>query len=150
MIEDCYKTSIPPTAIHLKTADGSPMSMMGKVTLPPSHCQFKFLHTFNICDKLPETHFPFSINLQKRYLLSYCWDLDRQLLIQREASFLTYTRNSEQHHNITVMKSTMKIPPRHNGTIPIKIKRHDLRAHMVYFISNQHITKGLDPKHPCN
>ena len=64
----------------------------------------------------------------------------------REGSFLTYTRNSVQHHNFTVMKSTLKIPPRHNGNIPIRIKGHDLRDHVEYFISNQHTKKRLDPK----
>ena len=33
MIEDCYKTSVLPTAVHLRTADWSPMSSMGKATL---------------------------------------------------------------------------------------------------------------------
>ena len=32
MIEDYYKTSIMPAAIHLRTADRSPMSLMGKAT----------------------------------------------------------------------------------------------------------------------
>ena len=66
--------------------------------------------------------------------LSYCCDSDRHFFIQREGSFLTYTRNREEHHNIVVVKSTLKIPPRHNGAIPIRI-----------FISNQHTKKGLNP-----
>ena len=60
-------------------------------------------------------------------------------------TFLTYTRNCEQQHNIAVVKSTFKIPPRHNVIIPIMIKGHDLKAHIEYFISNQHANKGLDP-----
>ena len=69
----------------------------------------------------------------------------RELFIWREGSFLTYTRNSEQHQNIAGIKSTLKIPPRHNGATPIKIKGHNLRDHVAYFISNQHTNKGLDP-----
>ena len=46
----------------------------------------------------------------------------------------------------TLVKSTLKIPPRHNGIIPITIKWHNLKASMGYFISNQHTNKGLDPK----
>ena len=97
-----------------------------------------------------KTDFLFGINIQKKYPLSYCCDLARQLFIQREGSFLTYTRNSEQHHNITVIKSTLKIPPRHNGSIPIKSKGHDFRDHIAYFISNQHTKNGTWSKHPCN
>ena len=72
----------------------------------------------------------------ERYSLSYCWDSDRQLFIQWEGSFLTYTRNKEEHLNIAVVKSTQKIPPRHNGGIPIKIMGHSLRDQVAYFISN--------------
>ena len=42
-------------------------------------------------------------------------------------------------------KSTLKIPPRHNGIMPIKIHRHNLKDHVAYFISNKHTDKGLDP-----
>ena len=59
--------------------------------------------------------------------------------------FLTYTRNCEQQHHIAVVKSPLKIPPRHNGVIPITIKGHNLKAPVGYFISNQHVNSGLDP-----
>ena len=98
-----------------------------------------------MCDKLPETDFLFGIDLQQRYSLCYCWDLDRQLFIQKGGSFLTYTRNKEEHHNFTIVKSMLKIPPRHNGTIPIQIKGQDLRDHVAYFISNKQTKNGLDP-----
>ena len=58
---------------------------------------------------------------------------------------MTYTINCDQQHNITVVKSTLKIPPRHNGVIPIKINEHNLKDHVAYFISSQHTNKGLDP-----
>ena len=37
-----------------------------------------------------------------------------------------------------------KIPPRHNGIIPLKIKGHSITGHMACFISNQESTKGKD------
>ena len=46
---------------------------------------------------------------------------------------------------IGIVKSTLKIPPRHNGIIPIKIKGHSITGHMACFISNQESTKGKDP-----
>ena len=58
MIEDHYKTSVMPTAIHLRTAEEIPMPLMRKAT----HFQiadFKFPHTFIICDRLLEPYFFF-------------------------------------------------------------------------------------------
>ena len=59
--------------------------------------------------------------------------------------FLTYTRNCEQQHNIKVVKPSLKIPPRHNGIVPVTIKGHNLKAGVGYFINNQHINRKLDP-----
>ena len=44
-----------------------------------------------------------------------------------------------------ISKIYLKIPPRHNGIIPITIKGHNLKAPMGYFISNQHVNRILDP-----
>ena len=136
MIEDCYKTKILPATVHLKTADGSSMSSMGKATLHLWIAHFKFPHTFIACDKLLGTDILFGIDIQKRYSLSYSSDSDKQLFIQRKGSFLNYTRNCEQQLNVTVMKSTLKPLPRHNGIIPITIKGHNLKAPVGNFISN--------------
>ena len=144
MIEDHYKTKILPAGAHLKTADRSAMSSLGKATLHLHIANFKFSHKFIICDKPPDKDILFDIDIQKRYSQSYSWDVDKQLFIQRESSFLTYTRNSEQQHNIAVVKSALKIPLRHNGIIPVTIKGHNLKAPVGYFISNQHINKRLD------
>ena len=51
----------------------------------------------------------------------------------------------EDLHNSAVVKSTLKFPPRHNSAIPIRIKGHNLKDKVTYFISNQHIKKGLNP-----
>ena len=76
MIEDCYKTSILPAVIHLRTVDGSPMSFMGKATLHLCIANVKFSHTFFICDRLLETDF--LLGLTYRNFLSYCWDLHQK------------------------------------------------------------------------
>ena len=65
--------------------------------------------------------------------------------IQRVGKFLTYTRNCKQKANIAVVKSTLKIPTRHNGIISMKIKGHVIKGHTAYFISNQDSKKGKDP-----
>ena len=46
---------------------------------------------------------------------------------------------------IGIVKSTFKIPPRHNGIIPIKIKGHSITGHTSCFISDQESAKGKDP-----
>ena len=46
---------------------------------------------------------------------------------------------------IGIVKSTLKIPPRHNGIRPIKIKDKSITGQTACFISNQESTKG---KHP--
>ena len=40
---------------------------------------------------------------------------------------------------------TLKIPPRHNGVIPIKITGQGIKEHMAYFITEKDSTKGRDP-----
>ena len=71
MIEDLYKTMILPAEVHLKTAHGSSMSSLCKATLHLHNANFKFSHTFIICDKLTETDILFGKDIQKRYSLSY-------------------------------------------------------------------------------
>ena len=140
-----FKTRILPAALKLQTADGSPMSLVEKATLHLQIADFKFSHTFIICNRLPEADWLFHINLQKWYSLSYCWDSDRHLFIQREGSFLTYTRNKADLHNIALVKSTLMIHPRHNGAVPIRSKWYNLQEQVAYFINNQHTKKEPDP-----
>ena len=44
-----------------------------------------------------------------------------------------------------IVKSTLKILPRHNGIIPMKIKGHTIKGHMAYFISDHNSKKGENP-----
>ena len=121
------------------------MSSLGKATLHLCTANFTFSHTFVICDKVSDTDILFGIDIQKNFSLSYSWDSNKQLFIQRQGSFLSYTRNCEWQHNIAVVKSPFKIPPRHNGIIPVTIRGQNLKDPVGYFISNQHINKRLDP-----
>ena len=88
MIKDWYKTKTLPPVVHLKTVDGSSMLSLGKAALHLHIANFKFSHTFVICDKLPETDILFGIDIQKKYSLSYSWDSDKQLFTWgEEANF---------------------------------------------------------------
>ena len=64
--------------------------------------------------------------------------------IQSEGRILAYTRNCEQKVNVAIVKSTLKILPRHNGIVPMKTKGHTIKGHTAYFISDWDSTKGKD------
>ena len=55
-----------------------------------------------------------------------------------------YTRDSEQKSPIGIIKLTLKIPPRHNGAVPIKITGQTIKEHMAYFLTDEDSTKGRD------
>ena len=68
------KTAIHVTSVQLNTADGSPMTALGITTLQLRMVDFKFLHKFIICDRLPNMELLFGIDEQKKLSLSYAWD----------------------------------------------------------------------------
>ena len=142
LIDDSFKTPIQPTTTKLNTANGSPMTSLGMTALHLRIADFKFTHNFIICDRLPDTEIIFGIDVQKKFSLSYAWDKEKNYYIEKDGRFLTYTINCEQKAIIGIVKSMLKIPPRHNG---IKIKGHTITGHPAYFISHQDFTKGKDP-----
>ena len=121
------------------------MMALGMTALHLRIAYFKFTHNFIICDRLPGTEIIFGIDVQKKSSLSYAWNKERSCYIQKDGRFLTYTQNCKQKATIGIVKSTLKIPPRHNSIIPIKLKGHTISGHTVCFISNQESTKGKDP-----
>ena len=54
-------------------------------------------------------------------------------------------QNYEQQATIGIVKSSFKIPPRHNGVVPIKITGQTIKDHMAYFIMDEKSAKGRDP-----
>ena len=46
---------------------------------------------------------------------------------------------------IETVKSTLKIPPRQNGVLPIKISGPIIKTHMAYFLTDDSTPKGKDP-----
>ena len=144
-IEDCYKTPIQPTAAKLNTADGSPMTTLGSTALHLQIADFKFMHNFIICNQFPDTELIFGIDIQKKFSLSYAWDKDKQCFIQQNGKFLAFTHANTQKATIGTVKSTLKIPPRHNGVVPIKISGSLITTHTAHFIMDDSTPKGRDP-----
>ena len=87
----------------------------------------------------------FDIDIQKKFSLSYAWDEDKQCYIQQNGKFLTFTHANNCKATIGTVKSTLKIPPRHNGVVPIKISRSLITTHTAPFITDDSTAKGRDP-----
>ena len=121
------------------------MSALGSTALHLWIAEFKFTHNFIICDQLPETELIFGIDIQKKFSLSYAWDKEKNCYIQRNGKFLVYTHTCDYTATIGTVKSTLKIPPRHNGVIPIKISGPIIKTHMAYFLTDDSTPKGRDP-----
>ena len=144
-IEDCYKTPIQPTTPKLNTVDGTPMTALGSTALHLQIAEFKFMHNFIICDQLPETELIFGIDIKKKFSLSYAWYKDKNCYMQRNGKFLVYTHSDDHTVMIGTVKSTLRIPPRHNGVIPIKISGPIIKMNMAYFLIDDSTPKGKDP-----
>ena len=121
------------------------MTALGMTALHLRIVEFKFTHNFVICNRLLDTEIIFGIDIQKKFSLSYTWDKEKNCYIQRDGKFLTYTWNHEQKATIGTVKSSLKIPPQHNGVVPIKITGPVIKEHITYFITDDNSTKGRDP-----
>ena len=144
-IDDRYKTHIQSTAAKLNTPDSSPMTILGSTALHLCIADFTFTHNFIICNQLPDTEFILGIDIQKKFSLSYTWDKDQQCYIQRIGKFLSFMHTTHQKATIGTVKSTLKIPPRHNGVVPIKIGGSSIPTDTAHFIADASTHKGKDP-----
>ena len=145
LIDNSFKTPIQPTNTKLNTVDRLPMTALGMIVLHLRIAGFKFTHNLIICNRLLDTEIIFCVDVQKKFSISYAWDKAKNWHIQRDGKFLTYTRNCEQKATIGIVKLTLKILPRHNGVIPIKITGQAINEHMACFITDEDSTKGRDP-----
>ena len=118
-----FKTPIQTATTKLNTADGSPMTALGITVLHLRIVDFKFTYNFIICNRLPDTELLFGIDIQKKISLSFAWEKEKNCYIQKDGRFPTYTQNCEQKAAIGIVKSTLKIPPRHNGIVPNQDQR---------------------------
>ena len=121
------------------------MTILGSTALHLCIADFKFTHNFIICNQLPNTELIFGIDIQKKFSLSYAWDKDQQCYIQRNGRFLAFTHATSQKATIGTVKSTLKVPPRHNGVIPIKISGPQITTDTAHFITDDNTPKGGDP-----
>ena len=126
-------------------ADGSPMTTLGSTALHLCIADFTFTHNFIVCNQLPDTAFILGMDIQRKFSLSYAWDKDHQCYIQRNGKFLSFMHTTHQKATIGTVKSTLKIPPRHNGVVPIKISGPSITTNTAHFIADDSTHKGKDP-----
>ena len=107
--------------------------------------EFKFTHNFIICDQLSKTELTFGIDIQKKFSLSYAWDKDENCYIQWNGKFLVFTHVNTCTAIIGTVKSTLKIPPRHNGVVPIRIGEPLITTQIAYFLMDDSTPIGRDP-----
>ena len=94
---------------------------------------------------MPNTELIFGIDIQKKFSLPYIWYKDKNCYIQSNGKFLVFTHANNPTVTIGTVKSTLKIPPRHNGAVPIKISGPLITTHAAYFITDDSTPKGRDP-----
>ena len=121
------------------------MTTLGSTALHLCIADFKFTHNFIICNQLPDTELIFGIDIQKKFSLSYAWDKDQQCYIQWNGRFLAFTHATTQKAMNGTAKSTLKILPRHNGVVPIKISGPLITTDTAHFITDDNTPKGKDP-----
>ena len=144
-VGDSFKTPIQPTTAKLSTVDSSPMTALDMTALHLRIADFKFPHNFVICHRLLDTEIIFGIDIRKKFSFFYALDKAKNCYIQKDGKFPIYTRNGEQKAAIGIVKSTLKILPRHSGVVPIKITGQAIKEHMAYFITDEDSTKARDP-----
>ena len=86
-IDNSFETPILPTTAKLNTADGSPMTALVMMALHIRIADFKFIHNFVICNRLPDTEIIFEIDVQKKFSISNTWDKEKNCYIQRDGKF---------------------------------------------------------------
>ena len=121
------------------------MTVLGMTALHLRIADFKSTHNFVIWDRFPNTELILGIDIQKKFSISYVLDKEKNCYTQRDGKSVTYTRNGEQKATIGIVKWTLKIPPRHNSVVPIKIMGQTIKEHMAYFITDEDSAKGRDP-----
>ena len=72
-------------------------------------------------------------------------DKDKHCYIQQNGKFLAFTHVNNCTATIGTVKSTLKIPPRHNGVVPIKISGLLITTCTAHFIADDSTPKGRDP-----
>ena len=120
------------------------MSALGSTALHLWIAEFKFTHNFIIVTNCQKQN-SFLALIFKRNSHYLMLGIRKKLLHTKNGKFLVYTHTCDCMATIGTVKSTLKIPPRHNGVVPIKISGPIIKTHMAYFLTDDSTPKGRDP-----
>ena len=139
LMPDTLKTAItlPGELETLTTADGSPMHIVGHVTITIHLKNLQVNHHFIVVESLM-TDIILGIDFQREYRISYDWDQEKRCYIRYKGQFLCYTEDMESGINGVSIAKTIRIPPKHNGAISVSIKGHDIKTPTACFIGSQY------------
>ena len=158
LMPDTLKTAItlPGEPETLTTANGSPMHIIGHVTITLHLKNLRMIHHFIVVESLM-TDIILGIDFQREYRISYDWDEEKRCYIRHKGQFLCYTEDMESGINRVSVAKTICIPPppKHNRAIPVSIKGHDIKTPTACFIRSQYTdpeVKLIDRVHDisCN
>ena len=135
-IGDSFMTSIQPTTAKLNTANDSPMTALGMTALHLRIADFKFTHYFVICDRLPDTEIILAWTFRRSFHF-YMLGTKKMTVMYKDMVYFTHTqRTVNRRPQLAQSNHHLKIPPRHNGLVLIKITGPVIEGHMAYFIIN--------------
>ena len=86
-IDSSFKIPIKATTTKLNTADGSPMTALGIMTLQLRIADFKFTHNFIICHRLPDTEILLELISRKNFLCHMPGIRKRTATYRRKTNF---------------------------------------------------------------
>ena len=139
LMPDTLKTAItlPGELETLKTADGSPMHIIGHATITIHLKNLRVTHHFIVVESLI-TDVILGIDFQREYRILYDWDEEKRCYIRYKGQFLCYTEDMQSGINRMSIAKTIRIPPKHNGAISVSIKGHDIKTPTACFIRSQY------------
>ena len=82
------------------------------------------------------------MDFQREYRISYDWDEEKWCYIRHKGQFLCYTEDMESGINRVSIAKTIRIPPMHNGAMPVSIMGHNIKTPTACFIRSQY----MDPE----
>ena len=137
-MEYCYKTNILPQQNTEGQQTGCPCCWWERQLFIFGIANFNFhiLSSYAIDYQKQISFLALTYRIDILYLIGGTWT-DTSLYKGRLIPDLY-----QDLHNVAIVKSTLKIPHRHNGAIPTRIKGHDLKDQVAYFISSQHTKNG--------
>ena len=73
--------------------------------------------------------------------------LRKEIVTYKEMVYFWFTHTHTCDHKATIgtVKSTLWIPPQHNGVVPFKISKPIIKTHMRYFLTDDNTSRGKDP-----